>query len=204
MKELIYSDKYSGSDRAAFIQKVIEVSRRIGIDANWLMAVMWKESRLNPRAQNTAFLVEGKPATGLIQFVESTARELGTSTDALYNMSGVEQLDFVEKYFKRYKGRLNSYFDTYAAVFFPAAIGKPDSWIFETNRLSRSVIARSNPAVDLDSNGFITVGEFKKYLLGGFSAKVKKLLSAGANVLKGGGFWALVVMASLWFVVSKK
>ena len=38
-------------------------------------------------------------ATGLIQFLPSTARGLGTTTDALAGMSSVEQLNYVEKYF---------------------------------------------------------------------------------------------------------
>jgi hypothetical protein len=39
----------------------------------------------------------GSGAVGLIQFMPSTAKGLGTSTEALKKMSAVQQLDFVKK-----------------------------------------------------------------------------------------------------------
>lgn len=38
-------------------------------------------------------------ATGLIQFMPSTAKQLGTTTDKLAAMTEVDQLDYVAKYF---------------------------------------------------------------------------------------------------------
>lgn len=183
---LLFIQNYKGSDAPAFEAKVKEVAADLGIDPNWLLATMWKESRLNPQAQNTKFPVGGGYATGLIQFVPDTARGLGTTTEQLYRMSGVQQMEYVRKYFKdiiRRHGRLNSYFDTYIAVFFPAAIGKPDNWVFEARNISRSAVARQNPAIDINKDNVITVAEFKEYLNGGFTATVKNALASTKAVI---------------------
>lgn len=45
----------------------------------------------------------GSGAIGLIQFMPSTAKGLGTSTSALKQMTAVDQLAYVEKYFAPYK-----------------------------------------------------------------------------------------------------
>lgn len=180
MTALAFEDKVRG-DRAAFVAKVRAIASELGTNPNWLMGVMWAESKLNPQAQNTVYPVQGGYATGLIQFTPDTARSLGTSTAALLDMDGVQQLDYVKKYFRPYSGRLRSYFDVYAAVFFPAAIGKPDAWVFQTSRLSASTIARQNPAVDLNDDGKITVGEFKEYLKNTIPVRLRKLIFAAWN-----------------------
>lgn len=112
-------DKYKGNDKAAFAQKVRAVSGRLAIKPNWLMAVMHFETAgsLSPQEINP---ISG--ATGLIQFMPSTAQSLGTSTGALYQMSALQQLDFVEKYLRPYTGKMDSFINTYLAVFYPVAM----------------------------------------------------------------------------------
>jgi hypothetical protein len=151
------------SNKDAFLNKVISVSDTIGLkNANHLMAVMYKESGLNPQAYNS-----NGGATGLIQFMPKTAVGLGTTTDALRKMSNVEQLDWVQKYFIEIKKwthkELNTYEDLYLATFFPAALGKPDGYILETKTLHADTIAKANKIIDLNGNLEITVGEFKEY-----------------------------------------
>ncbi len=201
MSALILEDKVK-NNRDLFVRGVRVVAAALSTDPNFLMAVMWAESRLNPQAQNTRFPLSGGFATGLIQFTPDTARALGTSVDALYHMSNVEQLPYIEKYFRPYAGRLKTYFDVYAAVFFPAAIGKADTWVFETSRLSRSRIAAMNPVIDLDSNGEITVGEFKKYLENSVPVKLRKLIFyAGGFIGKNPGLSVLVILSLLLMLV---
>lgn len=158
---LVYESKVPNSYRSDFVNKVREVSTRLGIDPNWLMAIMYWESAstFSPSIQNSI------GATGLIQFIPSTAKGLGTTTTALKNMSAVDQLDYVEKYLKAYKGKINSYIDTYFAVFFPMAIGKPDDWVIEGGGVSASQIARQNPAFDVNKDGKVQVWEVKKVML---------------------------------------
>ena len=158
---LVYESKVPTSYRNDFVIKVREVSNRLGIDPNWLMAIMYFESAksFSPSIQNSI------GATGLIQFMPSTARGLGTSTTALKNMSAVDQLDYVEKYLRVYKGKIKSYVDTYFAVFFPLAIGKPDEWVLQGGGLTAKQVYDSNPAFRKVKDGKLRVWEVKKVML---------------------------------------
>lgn len=159
--ELIFADKIA-TNRTQFIEKLDYICDKLGIDPNWLMYVMWFESGLNPRAQNT---ISG--ATGLIQFMPATAAYLGTTTADLMQMSNVEQLDFVYEYLRPYRGDMESLVDVYLAVFFPAAIGKSSDYVFQTSKLSASKIASQNPVFDLNRDGMLTKGEVEGKILSG-------------------------------------
>ena len=158
MADVLYIEKIEASDRDAFRTKIIDISNKLEIQPSWLTAVMNSESGMNPKAYNN-----NGGATGLIQWMPSTAKYFGTTTDALRKMKASEQLDWVYKYFKNYSGRLKSPYDIYLVTFFPAAVGKPDDWVFEAKNLSRSKIAQGNPAIDLNKDKMITVGEFKQW-----------------------------------------
>lgn len=157
--EMIFLDKIPSSQRATFKTELLKVCTFLGIDPNWLMMVMWAESKVNPRAVNPT-----SGATGLIQFMPNTARSLGTTTERIKQLDAVEQLYYVQKYFAWKRGKMKSYYDVYAVVFFPAAIGKPDNWILKTPRTLASTIARQNPAINLNKDNEITVAEFKAYV----------------------------------------
>ena len=142
-----------------FAAKVRQIASRLGVPPDYLMAVMWSESRLDPAATNP----EGG-ATGLIQFMPATAAGLGTSCEALREMSALDQLDYVERFFRPYAPRCHTFGDFYMACFFPAAIGKEDDYVLQTRKLSAERIARQNPAFDTDRDGRITAGEFRRRL----------------------------------------
>ena len=111
---------------AGWADKIVRAAGTLSIpDPGWLANLMSFESNLKPQARNK---VSG--ATGLIQFMPSTAKSLGTSTDALYRMSATQQLPFVIKYLKKMRGRgaYNTSGDLYMAVFYPVAIGKPPTY----------------------------------------------------------------------------
>ena len=156
--KLIFEDKISKE----FKEKVIEISDKLGIDPNSLMLTMYIETAktFNPAIQN-----KKSRATGLIQFMPATARGLGTTVDALKDMTAVDQLDYVYKYLKPYKGRMKEFIDTYLAVFFPLAIGKPDNWVLETKTLSAKTIAEWNPLYDLNKDKKIEKGEITKKIM---------------------------------------
>lgn len=135
----------------AFKQRVIEIARRLDVNPNYLMAVMSFESRLDPRAVNPR-----SGATGLIQFLPSTARGLGTSTAALRNMSAERQLDYVERYLAPYRGRMDNIEDAYMAVFYPAAIGRQSSSVLFRRG---SDAYTGNAALDLNRDGAVTKRE---------------------------------------------
>ena len=155
MSSLLFEEKIPANG-PAFAAKVRAVAARLGVDPNWLMGTMYLESGLKPTARNA-----GTGATGLIQFTPSTARDLGTTTAALAAMSNIEQLDYVYHYFKPKAGALKDWFDLYLWVFFPLAIGKPESFVLKTKYLSAAQIARANPMFDLNRDGKITKAEVR-------------------------------------------
>lgn len=131
-----------------FRRKVVRIATDVCIDPSWLMACMQFESRLNPAARNP-----GSSATGLIQFMDATARSLGTTTGALADMSAEEQLDYVARYFKPYTGRISCVSDCYMAILWPSAIGAdPTAVIF--NPGSKAYLA--NRGLDIDHDGAVT------------------------------------------------
>ncbi|MDP1824069.1 MAG: peptidoglycan-binding protein [Archangium sp.] len=136
-----------------FLQKVKEMAARLGVKPEWVLAVMKNESGMSTTAKNP-----NGGATGLIQFMPATARGLGTTTEALSKMSALEQLKYVEKYYAPFKGKINSGTDLYMATFWPAGVGKPDSY-----NIGGAEVARVNKIFDLDKNGQITAGEFRQY-----------------------------------------
>ena len=138
---------------AAFKNRVIVLSTSIGCDPNHLMACMAFESgeTFSPSVKNP---VSG--AIGLIQFMPSTAKSLGTTSEALAQMSAVDQLDYVEDYFDPWKGKLTTLPDLYMAILAPFAIGKPDS----TALYKQGTAAyEQNKGLDHDMDGVITKAE---------------------------------------------
>lgn len=147
--KLVWGAKVSQEFRA----KVREIARRQNIEANWLMAVMAFETGNSflPYEKNST-----SGATGLIQFLPSTAKSLGTTTTKLARMTAVEQLDWVEKYFAQYQGQIHNLGDTYMAVFAPVGLGKPDSFVLYT---SPSAAYNQNAGLDKQRKGYITRGD---------------------------------------------
>lgn len=155
-------EEYIKNNRVEFTEKVYNISQELDIEANWLMFVMWFESKLNPQAINPV-----SNATGLIQFMPSTAKGLNTTISKLKSMSNVEQLDYVLKYLKPYKGKMKTWVDVYLAVFYPKAMGKPHFVI------TPDIIAKQNKIFDLNKDLDITVDEIKKALQNTIPKKYK-------------------------------
>ena len=99
----------SSSDQLAWGAKVSEGFRNkaraiavdLGCNPDFLMAAMAFETgeTFSPSIRNPQ-----SGATGLIQFMPSTAKALGTTTNDLATMSAEDQLDFVAKFFNDHKG----------------------------------------------------------------------------------------------------
>lgn len=163
---LIYQNKVPASYRTAFIAKVIQVSTNLNIDPNWLMAVIHFESAgtFSPSITNSLGY------TGLIQFGQSAATDLKTTLSALRSMTAIQQLDYVERYYKMWYKRLkitspNSYIDTYLITLFPAAVNKGLDFVIRASNISAAAFERANPAFDLNDNKEVTVGEIQQVML---------------------------------------
>jgi len=140
----------------AFRVRVRQMGSNLNINPDWLMAVMGFETgySFDPTASNPS-----SSATGLIQFLEATARGLGTTTTALRRMTAVQQLDYVEKYFAQYASRITNLGDCYMAVLWPVAMGRPDSYVMWTKVGQYAAQYAANAGLDVNRDDEITRGE---------------------------------------------
>lgn len=156
---LVYIEKVPSSLRIAFENTVRAICDDLGIaNPDWLMIVMWAESKLNPQAKNPS-----STATGLIQFLEATARSLGTTTAALSKMNHVQQLPYVKAYLQqaiKSRGVPKDAYQLYFLVHFPSAFGKSDTTVLY--RAGSSAYS-SNP-LDYNKDSVVTVAEVKIFL----------------------------------------
>ncbi len=140
------------------LQTTSRVADSLGVDHKDLLALMMFETSgtFDPKIRNQQ---ADSTATGLIQFLESTAQELGTSTKELAKMDFDQQMEYVEKYFqnrKRQFGPITNLKDLYMAVLWPAAIGKDESEVlWSSDRREYQM----NRGLDTTGKGYITVGD---------------------------------------------
>lgn len=132
-------------------REIVAVSGRIGAHPFDLANLINFESAgtFSPSVVNR---VSG--ATGLIQFIPSTARGMGTTTQALAKMGKVQQMRWVEQYLKRKRriGPLNTVQGLFMAVFYPKAMKWPLTKEFPPN------VQRANPGIN-------TVGDYVAHAL---------------------------------------
>jgi hypothetical protein len=145
-------------DQPSFWIELQAIAKRLKTEPAWLLNVMASESLLNPAARNG---LPGQTATGLLQFIEDTARGLGTTTEAIRRMSPVEQLGLVDKYLTPFRGRLNSLADVYSAVFRGFIADGGDAIVVAplNNSNKERRIYSLNKWLDFNGDGKITKGE---------------------------------------------
>lgn len=143
-----------------FRNKVREIANRQRLDPNWYMAIMAFETgeKFKSYTPNAA----GGSAIGLIQFMPFVAVELGTTSQKLAMMTEVQQLDYVEKYFDKYKSRIRSLSDMYMAVLWPVATGWPVDAVIWDRDGDTAREYRANSGLDTNGDGKITKKEAAK------------------------------------------
>ncbi len=136
-----------------FIKELTRVANFLGVEKSDLLSVMSFETgqSFDPAKRN-----KQSGATGLIQFLPSTAKSLGTSVEELSTMSRAEQMKYVEKYLAPYKGKITNPKELYMAVLYPKAIGKDDNFVL----MEKGTKAYSqNSGLDENKDGRITKAE---------------------------------------------
>jgi hypothetical protein len=145
-------------DQPNFWIELQAIAKRLKADPAWLLNVMASESLFNRAARNR---LPRQTASGLLQFIESTAQSMGTTTEAIRRMSPVEQLRLVEKYLSPFRGRLNSLSDVYSVVFRGFIIEGGDASVVaplgKSNKERR--VYSLNRWLDFNGDGKITKGE---------------------------------------------
>jgi peptidoglycan hydrolase-like protein with peptidoglycan-binding domain len=156
-----------------FIEIVEEMAERLETQPEYLLAAMSFETggRFDPAIQNKI------GATGLIQFLKGTAAGLGTTTDKLAKMTSVAQLEYVEKYLKPFKGKLDSLEAVYTSIL-SGSPKKPDTVLFKAGTPAYKL----NP-LDWNNDGEITAAEATTIvgarLYGGVIIVQQRLLDLG-------------------------
>ena len=147
---------YGSKVSPVFKERVLWIADNLGCSPDHLMACMaWESAEsFRPDIKNAA----GSGATGLIQFMPTTARGLGTTTVKLANMTAEDQLNYVYKYFQPYAGRLNNLGDLYMAILWPKGVGKPDYYVlFDRSKTPNTF--RQNAGLDVNKDGLVTRAE---------------------------------------------
>lgn len=136
---------------------VLWIEEQIGLSADNLMCCMAFETgqSFSPAQKNLA----GSSGTGLIQFMRPTAIGLGTTVEDLAKMTAERQLGFVYRYFKQFGDDFSKWSleDTYMAILYPAAIGKPNEWAMPWK--FGQIAYRQNAGLDLNKDQKITKAE---------------------------------------------
>lgn len=165
-----------------FYPKLLEVAAAVQMKPEDILNVMAVESGINPAAHNP-----GGDASGLLQFMPSTLKQLGfkgTHGD-FRNLAAEEQLDYVKKLIlgnmKYNGGPFTSAAQYYVANFLPIALKlpgikqeDPDTIIVAKNPdhphlpgisvHQEQIFYNSNPALDANHDGVITYGDIQQVL----------------------------------------
>jgi hypothetical protein len=144
----------------AFLAGLVAMAARHGWDPNGIALVISEESRFNPAAKNPY-----GTASGLLQFIESTAQKLGTTTAQIRAMSAEEQIPLVERYYEMTMRRVPTRLEDY--VFPPLGradlIGAPDDTVIFSQGSQEYA---ANPGLDVNGDGVITVGDVRSHMRG--------------------------------------
>jgi len=165
-KKTTMSDKFERIEPdEIFNTSVSNVSDRLGINPDSLVRAMNIETAgtLNPAIQNP-----DSSASGMIQFMESTAIALGTTIEEIRKMPRDKQVELAGKYFET-KSKAHGFKtndlqtpeDVYMAIAAPAHVGSPDD-----------VVVYKKGSEKWDANGLwrpkdggdITVGSIKEFV----------------------------------------
>lgn len=143
---------------SVFRDRVRWICSELGFNPDWLMSCMAWESgeTFSSGVTNMA----GSGAVGLIQFMPSTAKALGTTTAALAALSAEDQLRYVYSYLAPFKGRVHTLSDLYMTILWPAGVGKAEDY----NLGWSGITYRQNAGLDTNKNGVITKAEAAQHV----------------------------------------
>jgi len=188
------------------ISIIEDVANYFGLNPKWLANLINFESGFNTKAINRS-----SNATGLIQFMPSTARSLGTSVSELYSMSFAEQMQYVKKYiynnYKQLKWIDNngkplknkaSQIDLFMMIFYPVAVGN-ENYPFP----EKVVKANSGIATPKDYfNRAVQSAPFKKIIE--ISMAAQKFARKNIVPIIVISFFGMAIIGTVLYLVIKK
>ena len=168
---LLFEEKVK-ENKERFIDAVKSYSSKLGIQPDWLMAIMNSESGFDSHISNIGcYRATGdasKCAVGLIQFMPATAKGLGTTTEKLKAMKNYDQLEYVYKYFLPYRNSLLNFMSLYLVTFYPVALKYQNNpkYIFGSEKSDKlaKLIYEGNTGMDSDGDKRISMADFQKFV----------------------------------------
>ena len=145
-------------DEKSFEDKVREIADMLGVAPEWLMAVMYSESKFDAQVLNH----KGSGATGLIQFMPGAASDMNVSLQRLRKMSHLQQLEYVYLYLEKVRERYGDYeslTDLYLGILYPKA-RKQDFCYALYAKPAKSYT--QNSGLDENKDGIVTVSDIDR------------------------------------------
>jgi hypothetical protein len=195
-----------------FVQALIAMAdRNPGWSASGIAGTIASESGFDPSIRPPINPKTGKrpsSAVGLIQFLDDTAQKLGTSTSALANMSAIEQLTYVEKFFQRNMRKIPTNLADYKLVVLGRGdlVGASDDAVVysATDPNPKIVDAyNANKSLDPTDKGYISVGDIRRLMQRYVSPSLGELDMKKLAVVAAGGA-ELLIWAALGFFAWRK
>ena len=147
-----------------FLSGIQKIADKHNIKAAELLGLIASESGFKGDALN-----KSTGAGGLIQFKPEIAKEFGTTVDDIRGMSLVDQLPLIDRYLSKNLPDNATTSQLYGSVFMPSYADKgPDFQLLgsgdqfdDGEKINSTIRARyeRNAGLDLDDDGFISVGE---------------------------------------------
>ncbi|MCK5787461.1 MAG: transglycosylase SLT domain-containing protein [Chlamydiia bacterium] len=153
-RALLGEDKYAAIESKA---------KAWGKSADAIAGIIWHESKGKVGAINPY-----SKASGIIQFMPSTAKGLGTTVEDIRKMDFNQQLDLTEKYFSGFGKRWDkaqTATDLYALVFYPEMASKEGDFVLGASKGDdfAAKVAKQNKIFDLNKDNKITKDEFYEW-----------------------------------------
>lgn len=186
-KESLYLLKHAQNyvyDAPQFEKKVRQVSNKLNIPPEWLMAVMHAESRFDASATNK----KGGGTAGLIQFTPQTAQQMGITLEKFRNMNHLQQLDFIYQYLNGVQQKyhpFNNLTELYIGVLYPEGLSEDYCFsLYQNNEEDY----RTHSGLDEDKDGRVTLQDIDKFMKRIYPTAYRMPKSSGTVFTKVFGF----------------
>jgi hypothetical protein len=143
----------------AALRALADIADRNGWDADAIVAVMSYESGCDSTKKNAD---PRSSASGLLQWIDKTARAMfGISAAELRQRSDVEQVGFVERWFRSAFGSYRPRFVDYYLVGWGSSPGRPMSDVLADKIGAHADLYAQNAGLDANKDGQITVADLE-------------------------------------------
>jgi len=135
-----------------------ESAAKLGVPSEWLFVLTFGESANKSSAKN-----KKSTASGIIQMTDATAREYGTTAAKLRSMSRIQQIPYVEKFYRKGIDRFGKFKSLTQMKVYTLLPAQTPNAVNDWYRLmvKGDKYYALNSGFDTDHNGVVHVKEIK-------------------------------------------